>query len=334
MTHHAPDLAAYRQRVFHVSDPDKFNALAMEMFYFQARNNPVYKAFLQHLNVVATDITTIDDIPYLPVGFFKTQQVVSRQSIPAVTFTSSGTTGSSPSRHVVADLKWYEESFHRGFQRVYGDVGQYCILALLPNYLERKGSSLVYMAEKLIRHSGHPDSGFYLDNTDVLANKLKELEANGQKTILLGVTFALLDLAEQYPMPLKHTIIMETGGMKGRRKELVREELHGLLKNAFDVPAIHSEYGMTELLSQAYATENGRFTCPAWMKVTARDPNDPFSSLDSSRTGGLNIIDLANFWSCAFIATQDLGRVYADGSFEVLGRFDHSDLRGCSLLVA
>jgi hypothetical protein len=233
----------------------------------------------------------------------------------------------------VPDLKIYEQSFLNGFTSFYGPVDEYCILALLPSYLEREGSSLVYMVNELVSRSKHPDSGFYLYNLEELHQKLTILEKNQIKTMLIGVSFALLDLAEQAPIPLKNTIIMETGGMKGRRKELIREELHDMLKSAFQVAEIHSEYGMTELLSQAYSQGDGVFRTPPWMKIITRDTEDPLSLQSHGKTGGINIIDLANVYSCSFIATQDLGKTHSNGSFEVLGRFDHSDIRGCNLMA-
>ena len=238
------------------------------------------------------------------------------------------------SKHLVTDVSWYEESFRRAFEIFYGDIRDYCILALLPSYLEREGSSLIYMAEDLVKRSNNPDSGFYLYNHDELYQQLKKQQDAKKPTLLIGVTFALLDFVEQYPIDFPELIVMETGGMKGRRKEMIREELHQTLCNGFGVDAIHSEYGMTELLSQAYSKGNGIFQCPPWMKIITRDTNDPISSLGNEKTGGINVIDLANINSCSFIATQDLGKVYADGSFEVLGRFDDSDIRGCNLLIA
>ncbi|MGZ4034414.1 MAG: acyl transferase, partial [Bacteroidia bacterium] len=248
-------------------------------------------------------------------------------------FTSSGTTGMIQSKHYVTDPDIYEKSYLEAFRLFYGDIEKQCVLALLPSYLERNGSSLIYMADDLIRKSKHPDSGFYLDNYDELIFKLKELESKDQKIILLGVTYALLDLIEKEKFHLKNTIVMETGGMKGKRKEMVREELHGILCEGFGLKVIHSEYGMTELLSQAYSKGNGIFNCPPWMRIIIRDTNDPFSFLPHTKSGGINIIDLANINSCSFIATQDLGKTFPDNSFEVLGRFDNSDIRGCNLLI-
>jgi hypothetical protein len=237
------------------------------------------------------------------------------------------------SRHLVSDVSFYEQSYRLGFSEFYGNIQDYVVLALLPSYLEREGSSLIYMVDDLIKRSEHPESGFYLHNTDELAEKLKKLDASGQNILLIGVTYALLDLAEQHSFSLQNTIVMETGGMKGRRREMIREELHQVLCQGLGVPSIHSEYGMTELLSQAYSLGEGIFECPPWMHILVRDTEDALSYVADGKTGGLNVIDLANLNSCAFIATQDLGKQYENGSFEVLGRFDHSDIRGCNLMV-
>jgi hypothetical protein len=275
----------------------------------------------------------LEDIPFLPISFFKTKDVVSGVPVIKTIFTSSGTTGGEASKHFVSDLELYERSFRNGFEKFYGPIDAYCILALLPSYLEREGSSLIYMVNDLIKKSGHSSSGFYLNDLNGLRKTLLTLQKQQQQILLIGVSFALLDMVEAQPMDLQNAIIMETGGMKGRRKELIREELHSLLKNGFGVDKIHSEYGMTELLSQAYSKGDGVFETPPWMKVMIRDTEDPFTYLTEGKTGGLNIIDLANVNSCAFIATQDLGKVYLNNTFEVLGRFDHSDIRGCNLMV-
>lgn len=320
-------------RPFAVEGLESFNALAMELFHLHAQRNPVYRAFLGALGGRAVDIRTAADIPCLPITVFRNHTVLLDDLDAKLHFTSSGTTGAVTSTHHVPFPELYEGSFMRSFRAEYGDPSDWRILALLPAYLERSGSSLVYMAEKLIATTGDPLSGTYLYRYDKLAEVLRHSEMEGRKTLLLGVTFALLDLAEQQPMALQHTTIMETGGMKGRRPEMVREELHRILKDAFQVPAIHSEYGMTELLSQAWSTGEGRYRCPPWMQVRIRDVNDPFTSLPAGRTGGIDVIDLANIASCPFISTQDLGRMHPDGSFEVLGRFDHSQVRGCNLMV-
>jgi len=325
---------ALKRDIFNIKDELTFRASALEVFYYQAKHVPVYHDYLAALGVDPSGIREVEKIPFLPIEFFKSHRVIGEGLESALVFESSGTTGSTPSRHHVADASLYRESFTRGFQLFYGEPSQYCVLALLPSYLERKGSSLVHMMDQLIKQSGHPDSGFYLDNLAELSSILKKRKLDRQSTLLVGVSFALLDLAESYPMDLgSHIILMETGGMKGRRAELVRSELHGALKKAFAVKNIHSEYGMTELLSQAYSPGDGLFKTPPWMSLLIRDPNDPLSLLTAGHTGGINIIDLSNLYSCSFIATGDLGKVYDDGSFEVLGRYDHSDIRGCNLLV-
>lgn len=306
----------------------------MSVFRYQAENSAVYGQYLSGLGVKPGNVKSIAEIPFLPIEFFKSHNVISGpESGNEVVFTSSGTTGALQSRHLVSDLSLYERSFRDGFELFYGPVKDLAFFALLPSYLEREGSSLIYMVEDLMKNSGYSKSGFYLENHDELISNLKEAETKNQKTILLGVTYALLDLIEISRLDLKNTIIMETGGMKGKRKEMVREELHKVLCNGFGVEKIHSEYGMTELLSQAYSKGDGIFYCPPWMKVIIRDTNDPFSFLPENKTGGINVIDLANLNSCSFIATQDLGKLYSDGSFEVLGRFDNSDIRGCNLLI-
>lgn len=327
------DLEHLLDRPFHGGGPDAFNALAIDLFRLHARRNPVYARFLEALGTEVSSVTHYQQIPALPIGLFRNHRVLLDGVESALHFTSSGTTGATTSTHHVPWPAVYERSFMASFTQVYGPVSNWRILALLPAYLERTGSSLVYMAEHLIRASGDPLSGTYLYRYDELADVLRRSEAEGRKTLLLGVTFALLDLAERHPMPLRHTTIMETGGMKGRRPEIVREELHRILKEAFQVPAIHSEYGMTELLSQAWSTGAGLYRCPPWVQVRIRDTNDPLAYLGPGRTGGIDVFDLANIGSCPFIATQDLGKVHEDGAFEVLGRFDHSDVRGCNLLV-
>lgn len=309
-----------------------FEQEALGIFHFQLNNNAVYREFVHALGIQPQKVCTITDIPFLPVRFFKTHAVQSGVFSPQAIFESSGTTGMVSSRHLVKETALYEESFTRGFERTYGPASGYCIIGLLPSYLERGHSSLVYMVDQLIRQSGHPDSGFYLDEYEKLAGLLRQLDQKGQPVLLIGVTFALLDFAEKYPLPLSHTIIMETGGMKGRRREMIRQEVHEKLQAAFSIPVIHSEYGMTELLSQAYSKGEGLFICPPWMRILLRDDEDPFS-IRTAGTGIVNVIDLANIHSCSFIATDDAGKVYSDGSFEILGRVDGSDMRGCSLLV-
>lgn len=319
--------------IFNIESVKEFESLALEIFKFQFENNPVYRSFCDLLFIHPSDIKSLEAIPFLPIEFFKTHEVITGTHTTSVTFTSSGTTGSKPSRHKVTDVSLYEKSFRLGFQNVYGSVTDYAILALLPSYLEREGSSLIYMVNDLVQASNHPESGFYLNDLTSLAKSLKKLEAEKQPTLLIGVSFALLDLIEQFQFKLQHTLVMETGGMKGRRKELIRSELHKLLEQGFGIANIHSEYGMTELLSQAYSQGQGIFSCPPWMKVLTRDTEDALTIQKPGKTGGLNIIDLANINSCAFIATQDLGKVYHNEKFEVLGRFDHSDIRGCNLMA-
>ncbi len=316
---------------FSIQSEDQFTAYALQLFHKQFAENLVYQTYCSHLNKSPENVSELKEIPFLPIQFFKSKEVYCGKS-PDFFFSSSGTTGSTPSKHYIEDLKGYGASFLSGFEKFYGAIEDYCILALLPSYLEREGSSLIYMVDELIRRSKHASSGFYLNEYEKLHKTLEELESTRTKTLLIGVSFALLDFVEQYPMRLKNTLIMETGGMKGRRKELIREELHQILCNGFGVDKIHSEYGMTELLSQAYSMELGIFQSPPWMKVLIRDSEDPLSYISKGKTGGINVIDLANTESCAFIATEDLGRE-VPGGFEVLGRFDHSEIRGCNLLV-
>ncbi len=319
--------------IFNIQSAQMFNEIALETFRFQAKNNLVYKTFLTHLKTNISSIKTLNEIPFLPIPFFKSHRIISSKKSIQKTFLSSGTTGSVQSKHLITNLKVYEESYLTGFEYFYGNIENYTVLALLPSYLERDGSSLVYMVNDLIKKSKKPRSGFYLDNFDELKQHLIELESKNEKTLLIGVSFALLDLVEKYKFNLKNSIIMETGGMKGRRKELIREELHSQLCEGFGTQIIHSEYGMTELLSQAYSKGNGVFKCPPWMKVLIRDTEDALSILPEEKSGGINIIDLANINSCSFIATQDLGKTYPNNTFEVLGRFDNSDIRGCNLMV-
>ena len=322
-----------KEQVFNIQTKEDFKQAALTVFKHQFKNNRVYRSFCDLLYVHPSDVKKIEQIPFLPIQFFKTREVLSSADEIKEMFTSSGTTGSVTSKHLVTDLSWYEESYLKGFQHFYGNIEDYVVLALLPSYLERKGSSLVYMVDDLIKKSKNSESGFFLNNEEELAPKLEELDKNGQKTLLIGVSFALLDLIEKYQFNLKNTIIMETGGMKGRRKELVRYELHKLLSKGFGVDEIHSEYGMTELLSQGYSNGNGIFNCPSWMKILTRDTEDALTINPSGKSGGINVIDLANYNSCSFIATQDLGKVHQNGSFEIIGRFDNSDIRGCNLMV-
>jgi phenylacetate-coenzyme A ligase PaaK-like adenylate-forming protein len=323
-----------KDQVFSIKNEQQFNDTALQIFRHQAKNCSVYHEFINSLKIDAAGIDHIHQIPFLPVELFKSHRVVSTNAAIEITFTSSGTTGIVTSSHYITDVSWYTESFRKAFNLFYGDIKEYTMLALLPAYMEREGSSLIYMADDLIRQSNNPDSGFFLYNHDELYHQLKKQQQAKKPTLLLGVTFALLDFVESYTLNFPELIVMETGGMKGRRKEMIREELHTQLCNGFGVDAIHSEYGMTELLSQAYSKGNGIFNCPPWMKIITRDTNDPMSILNNDKAGGINVIDLANINSCSFIAVQDLGKVYADNSFEVLGRFDNSDIRGCNLLIA
>lgn len=319
--------------LFSISSKKQFDKMALKVFRFQYEHNKVYKDFCDFLKTDVQNVKSLQQIPFLPIQFFKSHEVLSSDEKIQEIFTSSGTTGMATSKHLVTDASLYEESYRKAFSAFYGNIQNYVVLALLPSYLDREGSSLIYMVDDLIRLSNHPDSGFYLNNYDELIQKLLELEAAGESIILIGVTYALLDLIEKQKFELHNTIIMETGGMKGRRKEMIREELHEQLCQGFGVPAIHSEYGMTELLSQAYSLGEGIFECPNWMQILIRDPEDALSYVENGKTGGINVIDLANLNSCAFIATQDLGKQKPNNSFEVLGRFDHSDIRGCNLMV-
>jgi len=342
-------------KIFNVNEGN-FEDLALEIFQFQYRHNSIYRTYVDMLKFNPREINKLPDIPFLPIQFFKTHLVKTTDFEPAYEFQSSGTSQTVNSHHFIGDIELYRQSFTRGFELFYGPVESWCIIGLLPSYLERQHSSLVFMVSELIRKSGHEQSGFYLYEYEKLHDTLKNLEQNKQKTLLIGVTFALLDFAKEYPFRLKHTVIMETGGMKGRREEIVRDEVQQLLKTKFQLDVIHSEYGMTELLSQAYSKGKGIFYCPPWMKVLIRDEEDPLSvqlavgnrqpsselTHDSQLTihdsglttkGVINVIDLANIYSCSFIATDDAGKLYGDGGFEVIGRIDNSDIRGCSLMA-
>ncbi len=321
------------QDIFTISNQKQFEKIALKVFRFQHENNRVYREFCDFLKVEKGAVKSLEQIPFLPIQFFKSRDVLSSSDVIQQTFTSSGTTGMITSKHLVPDISLYEESYRNAFSEFYGNIEDYAVLALLPSYLEREGSSLIYMVNDLVDRSNNPNSGFYLHNYDELTTQLIELDASGQNVLLIGVTYALLDLVEKHQFHLKNTIIMETGGMKGRRKEMIREELHQMLCNGFGVNSIHSEYGMTELLSQAYSLGNGIFECPNWMSVLIRDTEDALTYVENGKTGGVNVIDLANINSCSFIATQDLGKKYSNNSFEILGRFDHSDIRGCNLMV-
>jgi len=326
------------KRVFAAS-PGNFNRLALELFQFQYAENPVYRAYCDHRRINPADIDHPAKIPFLPISAFKTKQVMTTAFEPAAVFESSGTTGQVPSRHFVKDISIYREGFSKSFDHFYGRPEDKCILGLLPSYLEREHSSLVMMVNELIRKSAHPLSGFYLQDHEKLHRTLQHNELLKTPTLLIGVTYALLDFAEKFPMQLRHTTVVETGGMKGRREEMTRSAVHQLLQRQLGIGLVNSEYGMTELLSQAWSKGDGIFHCPAWMKVLIRDEDDPLFVRDAARvkdkpiSGAINIIDLANIYSCAFIATDDTGRLYANESFEVLGRLDDSEARGCSLMV-
>lgn len=319
--------------IISIQTTKEFHKMAMKIFRYQYEHNEVYQKYCALVKRTPANVKHITEIPFLPIEFFKSKEVLTSNDPIQTTFTSSGTTGQITSKHHVTDLSFYEQSFRNAFSHFYGNIEDYVVLALLPSYLEREGSSLIYMVNDLIQGSNHPDSGFYLHNYEELVQRLKALDADGQNVLLIGVTYALLDLVENYELNLNNTIIMETGGMKGKRKEMIREELHVLLTKGFGVDKIHSEYGMTELLSQAYSLGDGVFECPPWMDVLIRETDDPFTLVSTGKTGGINVIDLANFNSCSFIATQDLGNKYENFTFEVLGRFDNSDIRGCNLMV-
>lgn len=322
-----------KERIFLPLTTKEFDDIALSLFAEQYHHVAPYKTYCDLLGKTPAKIKSVSQIPFLPIGLFKNHKILHQNARAQEQFLSSGTTGNTPSVHHVPDLTFYERCFSSAFTRIYGPVDQYVVLALLPSYLERTGSSLVYMANALIEQSGHPKSGFYLDQLKELYQLMHQLNASGKRVLLLGVSYALLDLAQIGPWNLsKDTIIMETGGMKGKRAEWTKAALHQELSKQFGLPNIHSEYGMTELMSQAYATTGGKFQTPPWMRVLTRDPEDPMTLVDQ-RTGGINIIDLANVYSCAFIATQDLGKTYSDGRFSLLGRFDHSDIRGCNLLL-
>ena len=318
---------------FSIQSEKDFETIALKLFKEQIQYNSVYKEFCSYLNINEQKVQTLKEIPFLPIEFFKTHQVKTKEFTPEMTFLSSGTTGQQQSRHYVKDLKVYKDSFIRTFEEAYGPIEDYVILGLLPSYLEREGSSLIYMVDHFIKKSKFKESGFYLDEIEQLSETLQKLDDAGHNILLIGVSFALLDLVEKKKFQLKHSIVMETGGMKGRRKEMIRKELHAVLSKGFGVENIHSEYGMTELLSQAYSQGQSKFQCPDHMKIMIRDTEDPFHYLSFGSTGGINVIDLANFNSCPFIATQDLGKQINATEFEILGRFDQSDIRGCNLLV-
>tara|TARA_B100001250_G_scaffold162198_1_gene139306 strand:- start:685 stop:1656 length:972 start_codon:yes stop_codon:yes gene_type:complete len=320
-----------QEKIFSIEDDSQFEEVALEVFDYQITHNKLYANYATKL-LKGKRPCNIYEIPFLPISFFKSHQIICQKKAVEEIFISSGTTGVQ-SKHLISEISIYKESYTKSFELFYGNVTQYCILSLLPNYREREGSSLIYMVDDLISKSKNPKSGFYLNNYQQLAEIIKDLESNDQKTIIFGVSFALLNLAKKFPQKLKNTIIIETGGTKGKRKEIVKEELHEKLKSAFHLEKIHSEYGMTELLSQSYSKGDGVFKSPRWKKVLIRDPNDPLTIIEDNKTGGINIIDLANIYSCPFIATEDLGKNFEDGTFKILGRFDNADTRGCNLLM-
>lgn len=321
------------ESIFKIKSQEAFNSCAIQLFKLQSKHCLVYSEFIKKLGIEVENVKTLEEIPFLPIDFFKSHKIVTGTNTYSHLFTSSGTTGLQTSSHYISDISLYEKSFLSGFNLFYGLPKEYHILALLPNYIEQGGSSLVYMVQKLIALSGSEHSNFYLHDLDTLANKLTFLDNDVKKVLLIGVSYALLDLIHINRFELKNTLIMETGGMKGKRKELVKEALHKKLQEGFGVTEIHSEYGMTELLSQAYSKEKGLFACPPWMKILIRDINDPFAYKTNGKSGGINVIDLANINSCAFIATQDLGKIYSENIFEILGRYDNSDIRGCNLMI-
>ena len=322
------------EKIFRVADDSSFCEVALEIFRLQAEECPVYSEFIRLLGIKPGKVSDITAIPFLPISFFRDHLVITGQDEPEKIFVSSGTTGMKQSRHAVSDLSLYDKSLELTFRHFYGDPSQYAVFGLLPSYLERTGSSLIYMVDRLIRLSDNTSGGFFLNEYDDLMNAMDRAREAGLKILLIGVTFALLDLAERHPRDLSDVIIMETGGMKGRRREMIRDEVHDILKEAFHVKAVHSEYGMTELLSQAYSKGEGLFSTPPWMKVLIRDSHDPLShTAETGATGGISVIDLANIYSCSFISTSDLGRMHHGGLFEVQGRFDEADIRGCNLLV-
>jgi len=323
------------EEIFRISGAGSFEKLALEIFRFQADGCPVYGEYVSLLGIKPEEVDSICSIPFMPISFFRDHLVMTGGGEPERIFLSSGTAGMKQSRHHVRDTAIYDESLERTFRLFYGEPAEYAITGLLPSYLERDDSSLIYMANRLIQLSGNDAGGFFLDDHTALLQAIEKARAARLKVLLIGVTFALLDLAEKYPVDLSDVIIMETGGMKGRRREMIREEVHEIIMKAFGVSSVHSEYGMTELLSQAYSRGGGLFRTPPWMKVLIRDSHDPMShSSEAGAAGGISVIDLANLWSCSFIATADLGRMHPGGLFEVQGRFDEADIRGCNLLVS
>ena len=324
-----------RKMIFEVKEDD-FEAVALEVFQFQYQNNETYRAYCNSIKLDASQVKSLNRIPFLPIQFFKNKIITSTSFEPQVIFESSGTTGSINSKHYIKELAIYEESFSKSFELFYGNIEDYCVLGLLPSYLERQNASLVYMVDSLINKSKNKVSDFYLNDFNKLAQTLTNNENNKQQTLLIGVSFALLDFTDVFQFHLQHTMVMETGGMKGRREEISKDALHQILKNKFGLNNIHSEYGMTELLSQSYSFGNKIFNSPPWKKIMLRSEDDPFEIKSTSEkpiTGAVNVIDLANIYSCSFIATDDMGKLYPDGSFEIIGRLENSDIRGCGLMV-
>jgi hypothetical protein len=320
--------------IFEISNAEEFEKIAFRIFRIQYQSNNIYKQYVDLLKINPDKVSKLTQIPFLPIDFFKQARILAGGVYEEMVFYSSGTTSNQPSRHFIADIGLYKKSFITCFTKFYGNPQKYCILALLPGYMERSGSSLVYMVNELMNISGNPHNGFYLNEIATLKSKINLLESTGQAYILIGVTYALLDFANTYPAKIEHGIIMETGGMKGKRKELIKKEVHEILESGFGKQPVHSEYGMTELLSQAYSKGNGLYECPPWMNVLIRDTYDPFSYVETEGSGGINVIDFANLYSCCFIETKDLGKLHPNGMFEVLGRYDHSEIRGCNLMIS
>lgn len=321
------------QNIFNIQHADHFNSVCLDVFNFQYENNIIYKRYINELNIDISKINSYHKIPFLPIQFFKSQIVISGKFRPEITFKSSGTTGISRSSHHIKSINLYKKNCVDIFNKFYGNPKDYVFLGLLPSYSERNDSSLIYMVNTFMNLSKNKDNGFYLTDFKKLFYKLQDLEKKGKKTVLFGVSFALIDFLEQFSLDLKYTTIIETGGMKGRKKEITREELHDIIKKSTNSETVHSEYGMTELLSQAYSVNGKTYKTVDRMKILVRDTNDPFSYLGKGKTGGINVIDLVNLYSCSFIETQDLGKLISDDEFQVSGRFDQSDIRGCNLMV-
>ena len=321
-----------QDKIFDIKNNEQFEKTALEMFNYQINHNPIYRSYAKYILKKGSPVS-IYEIPFLPISFFKNEQIICKSRAVQKVFLSSGTKGQK-SKHLISDITIYEKSYLQTFNLFYGDIKKYCVLSLLPNYRKNDSSSLIYMIDDLIEKSEHKSSGYYLDNYEKLTYMLSELEKKNEKAILFGVSHALLDLAEKFPQKLNNTIIIETGGTKGSMKEIIKQELHEKLKKAFSLIEVHSEYGMTELLSQSYSKGNGIFKSPPWKKILIRDINDPLSIIGNNKTGGINIIDLANIYSCPFIATQDLGKAFENQTFSILGRYDNADVRGCNLLIS